>query len=195
MPGRLDCALYRTRLRYHSRPMSRSVIRSLAALAAAAVCLAGCASSAVPAAPAVVLVRHAEAAAGDDPGLSEAGAARAAALAEALRGADVRTIYVTQYRRTKDTAAPVAAAAGVTPIEIAVERGEIADHAADMARRIAAHRGGGTILVVGHSNTVPAVVTALTGTSAAPIAHQQYDTIYVVNGRHAVVARYGAATP
>ncbi|CAN5166706.1 hypothetical protein BH11MYX1_BH11MYX1_55170 [soil metagenome] len=36
------------------------------------------------------------------------------------------------------------------------------------------------ILVVGHSNTVPETVKALSGTTIAPIAETEYDRLYTV---------------
>ena len=63
---------------------------------------------------AVFLVRHAEKVdESEDPLLSAAGKARARALARSLRTAGVKAIYVTQYKRTGLTAAPLAAAAGI----------------------------------------------------------------------------------
>ncbi|MGB5719798.1 MAG: histidine phosphatase family protein, partial [Woeseiaceae bacterium] len=69
----------------------------------------------------VIFVRHAEKAAlpADDPALSEAGQRRAAELARQLVDADVvpgvgvDVVYSTSYRRTVETAKPVADALGL----------------------------------------------------------------------------------
>ncbi len=70
----------------------------------------------------VYLVRHAEKAQASDnnPPLSEAGMRRAEALAQTLGDAGVSAIYTTQFKRTTDTAAPLAALAGaaVTTLEV-----------------------------------------------------------------------------
>jgi broad specificity phosphatase PhoE len=75
----------------------------------------------------VLLVRHAERADGGappagmmaaDPGLSEAGQQRANRLAVMLADAGLDTVFVTQFRRTSATAAPLVAKLGVTPISL-----------------------------------------------------------------------------
>ena len=71
----------------------------------------------------VIVVRHAEKATGqgDDPHLSEAGEARARALARALENAGVTSVITTQFVRTAETAAPTARAAGVAPEVVPVK--------------------------------------------------------------------------
>src|SRR5688572_14495686 len=65
----------------------------------------------------VVLVRHAEKAPveGNDPPLSEAGEARARALAETLAGMRFDAVIATERQRTQATARPLAQAQGLTP--------------------------------------------------------------------------------
>ncbi|HEU0080180.1 MAG TPA: histidine phosphatase family protein, partial [Longimicrobiaceae bacterium] len=89
--------------------MTRTARLPLAALLLA---LCGCAAPVRAAAQeptTVVVVRHAEkaAAGGQDPELSEAGAARAGALAAALADAGVDAVVTTQLRRTRLTAQPL----------------------------------------------------------------------------------------
>jgi broad specificity phosphatase PhoE len=147
--------------------------RMLAA-AALALLIAGCATPREPAVPVTtfVLVRHAEKAADDprDPGLSDAGKARAARLAASFADAPLRAVYATAYRRTRDTAGPSAAAHGLQ-VAIHDARGPAADFA---ARLRAAHRSG-TVLVVGHSNTVPAIAAALCACPVAPMREDEFD--------------------
>src|SRR5215203_3829760 len=68
----------------------------------------------------VVLVRHAEKATspGNDAGLTEAGRARADALADALHDARVDAVITSQYERTRMTAEPIAAARHLTPLVV-----------------------------------------------------------------------------
>lgn len=146
----------------------------------------------------VVLVRHAEKATDDarDPTLSEAGQRRASALADALQHARVSAIYVTQYRRTRLTAAPTAERNGLIPIERPVDTTNLERFATDLAAEIRALHQGGTVLVVGHSNTTPDVVRALGG-YAAPMPDDEYDrlTVLVVPTAAAtstITGRYGA---
>ena len=127
----------------------------------------------------VIVVRHAEKAADDprDPTLSEAGHARAQALAKALAGAPLAAVYATGYRRTQQTAQPSAEKHGVAVQTLAA--GSEADGAA-LRERIRKEHAGRTVLVVGHSNTVPAIVAALSGKAAAAMAEDEFDRFSVV---------------
>jgi len=135
----------------------------------------------------VVVVRHAEKATDDprDPSLSEAGQARAAALAERLANTPPDAIYATQFRRTRDTAAPTAAAAGVAVQVRPVDASNAATHAADLARELHALPAGSTALVVGHSNTVPGIVAAVSGQRVPDMPETEYDryTVIVLDGK------------
>ena len=145
----------------------------------------------------VVLVRHGEKATdgGNDPSLSDAGKARAQALADALAMTTPTTIVVSSLKRTAETAAVVSAKTGVVPTVIAIGGG--APHVADVAAAV--RKATGVVLVVGHSNTVPAIVTALGGPTLPDICDSSYATMFVltpgVGGKSAqvVLAHYGLA--
>lgn len=144
----------------------------------------------------IYLVRHAEKAAtpADDPALDSLGQARARALADALEDAAVSRVIVTTYRRTALTAAPLATAAGVTPIVVDTRMGGAA-HAKAVADSARAMRGS-SVLVVGHSNTIPLIVRELGGT-AEPLTDDDYDDLFIVlippsGAVRTVHARYGA---
>ncbi len=128
----------------------------------------------------VVVVRHAEAAAEpqDDPGLSVAGAQRAQALAVQLESAKVSSIVTTQLRRTQETALPTAVKFGIQPQVIAARRGESEAHIAEVVAAL--RQLTGVVLVVGHSNTVPAIVGALSGTTVVPLCHSSHSHLFVV---------------
>jgi phosphohistidine phosphatase SixA len=139
----------------------------------------------------VVLVRHAEKAAPTgDVALSPAGEARAAALAAALRDAGVQAVLTTQLRRTGQTAEPLAAAMGLTP-EIVPIGGDAPEHAARVAAAVRQRHQGHTVLVVGHSNTVPAIIAALGGPRIPDLCDSEYATLFVLVARDP--ARAGAA--
>ena len=72
------------------------------------------------AAPVVFIVRHAEKAStgGKDPNLSVEGQKRADALAHILKDSQITSVFVTEFKRTQETAAPTASAAHVSPIVI-----------------------------------------------------------------------------
>jgi len=143
--------------------------------------LAGCAAIS-PLSPSVsyVVVRHADKADDGtrDPPLTDAGRARAEALAGQLRSRDVVAAYATDFRRTRDTAAPTAVAHDVSITSYD------ADAPADaVAARLRRAHDRGTVLVVGHSNTVPGIVSALCGCEVAPIEEDDYGNLFEVRIR------------
>lgn len=145
----------------------------------------------------VVLVRHAEKAdpAAADPPLSAAGQARAQALADSLADAKVSTILVSSFQRTQQTAAPLAAASGAPARIVSLAKGLDA-YVAETVALVRAAPAEATVVVVGHSNTVPALAQALGYAAAWPIADCRYDTLLVLRlgtpGAAAVNGRYGA---
>lgn len=131
----------------------------------------------------MIFVRHAEKALipVDDPGLSEEGQARAAELARQLVDADVvagiDAIYSTSYRRTVETVQPIADALGLP-----INRYSPDDDDEEVVDAMVRDHKGKIILVVGHSNTVPALIAALGASkSVPPIAEMEYDNIYLVS--------------
>ena len=127
----------------------------------------------------VWVVRHAERAdAGmddqPDPDLSDVGHARAQELARFLVEAGITSIHSTPYRRTMQTAAPLAQALGLE-----VDPYNPGDRASTEAFH-AVLRSPGRHLVVGHSNTSPALVGQLGGDPGAAIGVDEYDRIYVL---------------
>jgi broad specificity phosphatase PhoE len=129
----------------------------------------------------VIVIRHAEkeSVTAPDPPLSEAGQARAALLVrmfgETQGAGRLDAIYTSSALRNRMTAAPLAARLGIVPI-VAPN-----DDPRALARRIVRENGGKRILVIGHVNTVPEIVAALSGRSdIAPIQEQEFDTMYIV---------------
>lgn len=127
----------------------------------------------------VVLVRHAEKAdASKDPALSEAGQARARALIPALAGLRVNAVITTQYRRTRDTAAPLAAQLGLQPQVIDTRPGDLAGHVQAVADAVRAQSGA--VLVVGHSNTLMPLLAALGGPKLLDLCETSFHHVVVV---------------
>lgn len=124
----------------------------------------------------IYLVRHAERASDhpSDPTLTPAGSARAALLARMLDDVELVSVHSTDYRRTRLTAGPVARAHGLE-VESYEPRGVGLEALLDLLRTTPGHH-----LVVGHSNTTPAVVEALGGDPGPPIDDDEYDRLYVV---------------
>lgn len=148
----------------------------------------------------VILVRHAEkaAVAGDDPPISELGHERGRALANALIASPPTAIVVSSRIRTAETAGDIAKATGVTPQLISLDGGGAAHIAAVAAAVRQAH---GVVLVVGHSNTIPAVIKALGGPTLPDICDATYSLLFVLTPSRdnkpatLVISRYGASEP
>ncbi len=147
----------------------------------------------------VVLVRHAEKATepAADPDLSPAGVERAKALAEALVTLSPNAIIVTSTRRTAQTAAPLAAKYGVRPEAVALAGA--AAHIAAVADAVMKHDG--VVVVVGHSNTISAIIKALGGPEMRDLCDSEFNNLFVlkpgVGGKPAELIRvqYGAPDP
>ena len=164
--------------------------------------IAACALTAALALPAgampdlVVLVRHAEKAAetGGDRALSAEGEQRALALARALQGLKVNVIVTTQARRTQDTAAPLARAVGVQPQVVQARRGALAEHVREVADAVRSQSG--VVVVVGHSNTVPAVLAALGGPMLSDLCETSFHHLFLLRPPAGwAQLSYGAPSP
>jgi phosphohistidine phosphatase SixA len=121
----------------------------------------------------ILLVRHAERvqpATTDDAPLTEAGKARAERLATLLANADVKAIFVTRFRRTQETAKPLADRLGLTPVE--------ESDTVQLVAKLRTH-GNENVLVIGHSDTVPDVIKAFGGPSVT-IADEAFDDLFVL---------------
>ncbi len=127
----------------------------------------------------VYVMRHLNTPAGEaDPDLLPEGRAAAVALADlmetdAFQGARRPVaIYVSDYKRTRQTAAPTAArlALNVTIYDPRDTAGLLA--------RVRAEPG--PVLIVGHSNTVPDIIAALGGARPAPLVHEDFGDLWVV---------------
>jgi phosphohistidine phosphatase SixA len=131
-------------------------------------------SSITSAAPDIYVMRHLHAGSGDDASLTTE-AATQAQLLPVFFGRDApRTIYASTLRRAQETAAPLAQGLGLTV--------KIYDPRDTPALISAVRQETGTVLIVGHSNTVPEIVEALSGTRPDPIAHSEYGDIWQVRG-------------
>ena len=144
-------------------------------------CAAGPNSSAaarVASARHVFLVRHAERVwEGEDPPLTAEGEARARALAAALSDAGVSAIITTQWRRTRDTAAPLATLLKLTPEIIPVYEGKARENIEAVAAAVQRHSDE-TVLVVGHV-TVTGVIAALGGPPIPTICENVFSDLFL----------------
>lgn len=120
--------------------------------------------------PNFYVMRHLNKAEGPDPGLSAEGSAAAKRLVTLLAKDPPRVIYVSSTRRARETAALVAAKWKLVPKEY--DPGDTAALVAHAKAEV------GTVLIVGHSNTVPDIVEALGGERPAPLADTDYGDVW-----------------
>jgi len=106
-----------------------------------------------------ILVRHAEKAADDpkDPNLSDSGIARTVKLASLLERTPITAVYSTPYKRTMNTVLPIAKMNGLNVTEYAPT------NPAAFAALLMVKHTEGTVLISGHSNTIPGLANALLG--------------------------------
>lgn len=153
----------------------------------------------------VILLRHAETVASTQghagPELSEDGERRAQLLAKLLAKAGVSQLYSSEYTRTRATLAPLAES-----LELEVE----VVPAKQDERQVAALKElppGSVAVVCGHSNTVPALASALGGEAkeleqhpraGAVFPHDAYDRLILLSlpigsetGVQTIELRYG----
>lgn len=154
--------------------------RSVLVLCSFALVIAACRDADRP--TIVYVARHAEKSldGGDDPPLSDKGAQRAQALALKLGDADVRAIYVTQFKRTLDSAAPLAEQIGIDPSALEVDHRDPRPYVERLADDITAKHRGETVVVISHSNTLPLIVERLGGEPVPAIGDQVYGDLFVV---------------
>lgn len=148
--------------------MTRLILASL--LLVLALCAATTAQSQI------FLVRHAEKAdagtGNKDPELSEAGVTRAESLGRMFKDAGLTAIYATEFKRTQQTAEGVARLAHVDVTPVPAKDTDV------LAARLADVKG--SALIVGHSNTIPAIIKALGVTTAVALGENDYDDLFIV---------------
>jgi phosphohistidine phosphatase SixA len=123
----------------------------------------------------VFVIRHAEKqAGGDDPALTEAGRARARAWAAMLGDAGIDVVLTTDARRTRETGGLIAEALGTARAEVPM---------ADVARVVdllSFEHADDTALVVGHTETIPGILSGLGLFETVTLAQEEFATLYIV---------------
>lgn len=130
----------------------------------------------------VYLIRHFEKqvatnATGKDVSLSAEGKNYALALPQALLGANIKEIYSSPYKRTRESAYATAKAFSV----------EIQEYDPRKLTTIASHaiNSNANMLIVGHSNTTPELF-ALLGCYELHISETDYNQVYVVEFKQGI---------
>ena len=119
-----------------------------------------------------------------------------------LENAGITAIMQTDQQRSRDTAAPLAAKLGLRPEVFPLPaRGQTEQRALHIkALDIAVRRhAGGVVLVVGHEQTVPAIISSLGGPQLPDICPTVFDNLFVLvptrDKPRLIRARYGAPGP
>lgn len=124
----------------------------------------------------IYIFRHAEKVPDKpDPELSDKGIQRAHKLAEALRHSGIERVYATKYKRTQQTAKPLAQALGLAIVTYP------AGDAVQLINQV--RQDGATTLIIGHSNTVPDLVRAAGG-EAHDLTEKDYGDLFQVVIEH-----------
>ncbi len=123
-----------------------------------------------------ILVRHAETTGmGADPELSELGMARVDRLQSILSATELDAVYSTALNRTRMTAQLIA-----STHSLVIQEYNPFDLKPFVDSIMTEHRGG-TVLVVGHSNTTPALLNRLLGENTySLIPEHEYENLYIV---------------
>jgi len=110
-----------------------------------------------------------------------------------LSDAGITAIYTSDAKRTQQTAAPLAQKTGIRPKVVP------ANDTGKLVAQLRADASGGTVLVVGHSNTVPDIASRLSGGTVKPMGDGEYDRLILLtlpgSGKASVVTlRYPACS-
>ena len=124
-----------------------------------------------------ILIRHAEKilSSSNDPQLSTKGWQRANELVHLFEAIDIDAVYASPYRRSIDTAKPLAKAKKLGILNYNP------DELDSFAQKLLNSHMGETVIIVGHSNTTPQLVNALSGTYYPNLEETEYDWVYFVN--------------
>lgn len=122
------------------------------------------------------LIRHAEKESdgGSDPALTEQGIRRAHKWAEVFKHIELDAVYSTDYKRTRDTASVIARS---QQQEVILYPARDLNYAEFADRNL--HK---SVLLVGHSNTIPAIANGLVGKeSYSELDESNYSMLFIVD--------------
>jgi broad specificity phosphatase PhoE len=121
----------------------------------------------------IYMIRHAEKAAGEDPGLTEAGRARAARWAEMLSEAGIAAVITTNAARTRETGEIIAGLLGANRVEVDI------GHVAGVIDMLEFDYPDVPVLIVGHNETLPGILMRLRLEGAPEMADDEYARLFV----------------
>ena len=131
-----------------------------------------------PAVTKIFIIRHAEKETGKDPALTPAGNTRAGDLMRALQNEGIQKIYVSQFKRTQNTADSMRIQSGINTVQYS------ADTLCDKLINSIMENGdfGKTILIIAHSNTIPQIIRkfGVTDYPYGDIPDNEFDNLFVI---------------
>jgi broad specificity phosphatase PhoE len=133
----------------------------------------------------IILVRHAEKNIepnNPDPDLSPQGFERAQEIARVFGETGINALYATQFKRTQQTVKPLADRVGVQAKLLQANQTD------ELVNQLRTTNRGQTVFIAGHNNTVPAIVSTLSGETYPTIPESEYDNLYIVT-----IYRFGKA--
>ena len=108
--------------------------------------------------------------------LSYEGCLRANELVHVARKAGVEAIFETTEIRAKQTVKPLALALALEPIEYPYS----SNGTQNVVNQVKENYKGKTVLIVGHSDTVPYIIDLLVGEDTQYQVNGEYDNLYIV---------------
>ncbi|MCX2746056.1 phosphoglycerate mutase family protein [Mangrovivirga sp. M17] len=137
----------------------------------------------------IFLTRHAEKdTLSNDPDLSATGFKRVETLTSMLKNVEFDGIYSTNYKRTIQTVKPIA-----DQNSLVIMPYEPSESTKEFAKKIKENEKGNTILVSGHSNTIPFLINEFIGEEMLQqFEDNQYGDLFMVmlSGEKAEVLRF-----
>lgn len=141
-----------------------------------------------------ILIRHGEKDESQpgsaDPHLSVEGRARAQTLVHVVGNAGIKAIYTSRFIRTKEMAQPLASKLNLEPVQL--------DEPARIKKDILTKRAGQSVLVIGHTDTIPQLVALLGGDLTIRIKDGEFDNLYLLSiagaAAHVTALHYGKAS-
>ncbi len=135
----------------------------------------------------IYLTRHAEKATNTenkDPELTAIGKFRAENIAKQLSKVGIVAIYSTNYKRTLQTAKPLA---NYLNLEIKIYDSK---NPLEFAEQVKTMQGA--IFIVGHSNTVPKLTHLISGKPVKTINEKEHDNLYqvILTKNHTILNRF-----
>lgn len=124
---------------------------------------------------AVYVIRHGEKeSSGADPALTEAGRDRAAAWAEMLRPSALKIVLTSDAKRTQETGGIIAGSLGIPHKALPLQ------DVAGLADLIEFDHDEDNVLIVGHAETIPGILSSLGSPTAVAISQDDFANLFVL---------------